>query len=388
MKKNNTNELGVVSHDRLTKIILVCGVSLALLILDIRISENVWWGYLALSVAFVLMDVKANILPITLLLLLGVIAVGALLQLGILWIPIVVLVLPLLKRRLTTDEEYERLISEVTQSVQDTYPGAVWDWENRDLKLRFLSGRYLIRITEADGLSRHRYWCLTRNKHCVGIEFVESKDNLRNEDYQQLLLEISNEVRKLYPDSIWDWENSEVKNRLKDGKFVIVITEADGIIKHRYWCLIEHLTCVGLSYIETKGKKRKSPKRERKNEELHTGSEEKLPKEVLVNTGTEAVSMKMPDPVDWDDLEPYEADYSLAAFEWVELHLKEINEMLNEAIGNGETGIILSGEELPPYREELVKQLSACGMTGFTVSMSGNNIVIDRGGEENAIEKF
>ena len=103
MKKNNTNELGVVSHDRLTKIILVCGVSLALLILDIRISENVWWGYLALSVGFIFTDVKANVLPMTLLILLGVIAVGALLQLGILWIPIVVLVLPLMKRRLTTD---------------------------------------------------------------------------------------------------------------------------------------------------------------------------------------------------------------------------------------------------------------------------------------------
>ncbi len=365
MKKENW--VGIFTLKRTTKLAIICGISLALQILHIRFSGALWVAYLVLCAAFVFMDAAKKILWLAAIVFIGSIAVSALMQLGFFWIPVVMILLSLFLRK-RPDDIYQRLIREVTEKVQKLYLGAAWDWENKEIKQRCSHGQFAIMITEADGLTRHRYWCMIEKGHCTKLVYIESKDSLRNEDYKALLEHIGSCVREIYPDSVWDWENKEVRNRLQDGKFVIVITDGDGKTRYRYWCIIRNLKCETLLFIETK----EAPKDDRRNSKESDSTSipnEKEPKKP---------EMKMPDPVDWDSLSD-ETDYSFAAFEWVESHIPKIKEQLSKALAKGETQILLPTEELPSYQEAVAKQLAGADLEGYQVSVCKNGILIRKG---------
>lgn len=54
-----------------------------------------------------------------------------------------------------------------------------------------------------------------------------------------------------------------------------------------------------------------------------------------------------PKPADTEEEDDIPEDFGLVAFQWVETHIMELNERINEAIGRRETSKLIDAGELP-----------------------------------------
>ena len=79
------------------------------------------------------------------------------------------------------------------------------------------------------------------------------------------------------------------------------------------------------------------------------------------------------EPEHQDDQDDIPEDYGLIAFQWVEAHIMELNEKINEAIAQGLSSYIISAEELPVSEswEEICKELIRNDLQGASCCDEG-----------------
>ena len=66
-------------------------------------------------------------------------------------------------------------------------------------------------------------------------------------------------------------------------------------------------------------------------------------------------------------------DYGLLAYQWVDAHVMELNERINEAIGQSKADILITAEELPVQESwlEICKELERNDLTGASCRSDG-----------------
>lgn len=154
--------------------------------------------------------------------------------------------------------------------------------------------------------------------HYVPQQAVTNQDSAGAEDAQSfgdLQTQITRWVRQEYPNARWVWKYPNAKARFQRGEDVAILLNRAG----GYREAVIHLQGKRLFEIQYLCAPAEKPRLEQPT------SEE---------------PMSQPEP-------PQPEDYSLTAFEWVESHLAELNDLYNECVAQKQDSLLLTGGDLP-----------------------------------------
>ncbi len=158
---------------------------------------------------------------------------------------------------------------------------------------------------------------------------VTNQDSAGAEDAQSfgdLQTQITRWVRQEYPEARWVWKYPDAKARFQQGEeLAILLNRAGG-----YREAVIHLQGKRLFEIQYLCAPVDNPRLEQLEEPAFPQEEQP--------TLEEAASQPEPSQPE---------DYSLAAFEWVESHLEELNTLCNECIAQKQDFLLLTGGDLP-----------------------------------------
>lgn len=154
----------------------------------------------------------------------------------------------------------------------------------------------------------------------------EAENTEEAQSFGDLQTQITRWVRQEYPNARWVWKCPDAKARFQRGEdMVILLNRAGGyreaVIRLRGQRLFE------IRYLCAPAEK---PRLEQQAEPAFPQEEQP--------TLEEAASQPEPSQPE---------DYSLAAFEWVEAHLEELNTLCNECIAQKQDFLLLTGGDLP-----------------------------------------
>ncbi len=127
--------------------------------------------------------------------------------------------------------------------------------------------------------------------------------------------QVTEQVLAVYPNAKWVWAQSDTERRNASGEDVFIILNSSGGYR-RAKVSISGNTVLSLDFFQS------SSGRIDKKDELDSDMSD-------------------------SEAEQVATDYGLIAFEWTDAHILELNERCNEAIGRGETELLLTAEELP-----------------------------------------
>ena len=162
--------------------------------------------------------------------------------------------------------------------------------------------------------------------HYEPQQAVTNQDSAGAEDAQSfgdLQTQITRWVRQEYPEARWVWKYPDSKARFQRGEdMAILLNRAGG-----YREAVIHLQGKRLFEIQYLCAPAEKPQ-----------LEEPASPQKEQPTLEEAASQPEPSQPE---------DYSLAAFEWVESHLEELNTLCNECIAQKQDFLLLTGGDLP-----------------------------------------
>lgn len=158
-----------------------------------------------------------------------------------------------------------------------------------------------------------------------------------------------------YPNVRWIWENARAQEDIFIGNPVYVILNRAGGYK-RGLVLIRNLQVFDVIFDAAP-----------QTDSPATPPSAEPPKQESKTTETEE-----------DDDIP--EDFGLLAFQWVEAHIMELNERINEAIGRRETSMQISAGELPVRESwpEICKELERNDLTGAECRDDGIEIKFEQ----------
>lgn len=146
------------------------------------------------------------------------------------------------------------------------------------------------------------------------------------QSFGDLQTRITRWVRQEYPNARWVWKYPNSKARFQRGEdMAILLNRAGG-----YREAVIHLQGKRLFEIQYLCAPVENPQLEQLEEPASPQEEQP--------TLEEAASQPEPSQPE---------DYSLAAFEWVESHLEELNTLCNECIAQKQDSLLLTGGDLP-----------------------------------------
>lgn len=176
--------------------------------------------------------------------------------------------------------------------------------------------------------------------------------------FGDLQTQVTRWVRQEYPNARWVWKYPDSKARFQRGEdMVILLNRAGG-----YREAVIHLQGKRLFEIQYLCAPVDNPRLEQLEEPASPQEEQP--------TLEEAASQPEPSQPE---------DYSLAAFEWVESHLEELNTLCNECIAQGQDFLLLTGGDLPEpaARPALCQELARNGLIS-SMAEDGIQIQIKR----------
>ena len=187
------------------------------------------------------------------------------------------------------------------------------------------------------------------NREAVDMEDAQS--------FGELQTQVTRWVRREYPEARWVWKYPDAKARFQQGEeLAILVNRAGG-----YREAVIHLQGKRLFEIQYLC----APAEKLQLEEPASTQEERP-------TLEEAASQPEPSQPE---------DYSLAAFEWVESHLEELNTLCNECIAQKQDFLLLTGGDLPEPAawpalcQELLRNGLSCHMEeeGIRIQITREN---------------
>lgn len=154
-----------------------------------------------------------------------------------------------------------------------------------------------------------------------------------------------------YPDARWIWESPRAQEDIFLGNPVYIILNKTGGYR-RGLVLIRNLQVFDVVFDA-------APKEQ---------PGEKPP--VITKPISEPIPQEDVSEEDEDDIPE---DFGLLAFQWVEAHVIELNERVNEAIGKRESSILISASELPVQESwlEICKELERNDLSGAICHKDG-----------------
>lgn len=146
---------------------------------------------------------------------------------------------------------------------------------------------------------------------------VPTEKDVRELAYSVILTRISEMVSSEYPTAKWVWEKPNARKLIENGEDAFILLNGAGGYR-RAKVKIQNLQVIGLDYITAE-----------------------LPKKPHTDTGEDI------EDTDEEEVTPMPVNYELIAFEWVEAHIMDLNDRINDAIAQGKTEYLILEEELP-----------------------------------------
>ncbi len=142
-----------------------------------------------------------------------------------------------------------------------------------------------------------------------------TEKDVRDLAFSVILTRISELVSSEFPEAKWVWEKPNARKLIESGEDAFILLSGAGGYR-RAKVKVQNLQLTGLDFV--------------------TAALPEKPKD---------------DATDEDDeeeiSEPVPVNYGLIAFEWVEAHVMDLNERINDAIAQGKTEYLITEEELP-----------------------------------------
>lgn len=156
--------------------------------------------------------------------------------------------------------------------------------------------------------------------------------------------QITEKIKAQFPNAKWVWAQSDTKRRIENGDEIYVILNGAG------------------------GYRR-----------ARIGITDRTVSEIAVCLPAARIADDASSVTENSAVTPKKENYELIAFEWVDAHILELNERINEAIGQGNTEFEITAEELPvPESWECVcKELLRAGLTKAERAENGIKIILN-----------
>ena len=154
--------------------------------------------------------------------------------------------------------------------------------------------------------------------HYAPQQAVTNQDSAGVEDtlsFGDLQTQITRWVRQEYPEARWVWKHPDSKARFQRGEELSILLNRAGGYREAA-ILLQGQRLFEIRYLCAPAEKPR------------------------LEPPTAEEPMSQPEP-------PQPEDYSLAAFEWVESHLEELNTLCNECIAQKQDFLLLTGGDLP-----------------------------------------
>ena len=187
---------------------------------------------------------------------------------------------------------------------------------------------------------------------------VHTEQDLESIAYQMIQRRISQILEAKYPDVRWIWENPRAKEDIMAGNKVYVILNRAGGYR-RGLVVIRNLHVFDVVF-------------------------DAVPEETPPANDpppSEPPTPSNPNPnEDPDDEDEIPEDFGLIAFQWVEAHVMELNEQVNEAIGRKETSFLIPAADLPVKESwpDICKELARNDLSGATCHENGIQIEFEQ----------
>lgn len=186
--------------------------------------------------------------------------------------------------------------------------------------------------------------------HYVPQQDVTNQDSAGAEDAQSfgdLQTQVTRWVRQEYPEARWVWKYPDAKARFQRGEDVAILLNRAG----GYREAVIHLQGKRLFEIQYLCAPVENPRLQQPEEAAPPQEEQPTLEEVASQPESSQ-----------------QEDYSLAAFEWVESHLAELNGLYNECVAQKQDFLLLTGGDLsepaawPALCHELLRNGLSCHM--------------------------
>ena len=187
---------------------------------------------------------------------------------------------------------------------------------------------------------------------------IHTEQDMQSIAYQMIQCRISQILEAKYPDVRWIWENPRAKEDIMAGNKVYVILNRAGGYR-RGLVVIRNLHVFDVIF-------------------------DAVPEETPpANDPPPSEPPKPTDPKpteDGDEEEDIPEDFGLIAFQWVEAHVMDLNEKVNEAIGRKETSFLIPAEDLPVKESwpDICKELARNDLSGATCHENGIQIEFEQ----------
>lgn len=182
-----------------------------------------------------------------------------------------------------------------------------------------------------------------------------SEQDMQNMAYFLIQKRITEILLSRFPDCRWIWENAYAKEDIQKGnKVYVLLNKAGGYRKGLV--VIQNYHVCDIIFEPEKDTQPLS--------EATSGSV------VPHQEPSEQISDECGDEIESNDIPE---DYGLLAFQWVDAHIIELNERINEAIGQRKTDILITAEELPVRASwmEICQELERNDLTGASCRDDG-----------------
>ena len=187
---------------------------------------------------------------------------------------------------------------------------------------------------------------------------VHTEQDLESIAYQMIQRRISQILEAKYPDVRWIWENPRAKEDIMAGnKVYVILNRAGGYRRGLVVIRNLHVFDVVFDAVPDETPPANDP------------------------PPSDPPKPSNPNPSeDPDDEDEIPEDFGLIAFQWVEAHVMELNEQVNEAIGRKETSFLILAEDLPVKESwpDICKELARNDLSGATCHENGIQIEFEQ----------
>ena len=188
---------------------------------------------------------------------------------------------------------------------------------------------------------------------------VPKEHDVQTMGYWVIQNRITQILYRQFPKARWVWENPRARQDILQGERVFILLNQAGGYR-RGEVLIRNLQVMDIVFDEIA----------EPSQTVGTQQTE--------NKKAQLEQKKEPDPPDEEEEIP--EDFGLMAFEWVNAHVMDLNEQVNEAIASLKSGILISSQELPVEESwpDICRELERNDLFGASCQDDGILIEFER----------
>ena len=158
---------------------------------------------------------------------------------------------------------------------------------------------------------------------------METERDLQQYAFALAIRRITELVANDFPDARWVWKSQYAKEDIRSGRDTSILLNHAGGYREAV-VHIQNLIVTGITYGSS-----------------HDTEQEPNPTTVTQPVVEQVQNQDTTEPVPGKEPKPETVNYELLAYEWVELHVLDLNSRCNECVAEGASELVIPAAELP-----------------------------------------